>query len=201
MNRDKLIEAIRLSIARVLDFKVNEKELELLADHLIANGIGVEDEARIYALQMANGKIDMTVGGSAFQNLINMLYQTFKQNGGKNFFTTSFGFDRDSDHYEMTIQKINGQGTAEKLSELKHRADVAEEALRELIAEMYENGIRPICNQEMLYETRLEQAEARLKEKKCINEKRIPLADISEKGDYTTMGFIYINKKMGGTRE
>ena len=68
-------------------------------------------------------------GGKEFSNLVNMLYQTFKQNGGKNFFTTSFRFDRDSDHYEMTIQKINGQGTAEKLSELKHRADVAEEAL------------------------------------------------------------------------
>lgn len=53
----------------------------------------------------------------------------------------------------------------EEIRELKHRADVAEEALRELIAEMYENGIRPICNQEMLYETRLEQSEQRLKER------------------------------------
>ena len=44
-----------------------------------------------------------------------------------------------------------------------------EEALRELIAEMYENGIRPICNQEMLYETRLEQAEERLKEAESDN--------------------------------
>ena len=40
MDRDKLIEAIRLAIARVLDFKTDKKELELLADHLIANGIG-----------------------------------------------------------------------------------------------------------------------------------------------------------------
>lgn len=87
-------------------------------------------EAKIYSLQMANGQIDMKVGGEEFRHLANMLYQTFKQNGGKNFFTTSFGFDRDSDHYEMTIQKINGLGMAEKLSAETHRADVAEEALK-----------------------------------------------------------------------
>lgn len=40
MDRDKLIEAIRLAIARVLDFKTDKRELELLADHLIANGMG-----------------------------------------------------------------------------------------------------------------------------------------------------------------
>lgn len=40
MDREKLIEAIRLSIARVLDFKTDQTELECLADHLIANGIG-----------------------------------------------------------------------------------------------------------------------------------------------------------------
>lgn len=40
MDREKLIEAIRLSIARVLDFKTDRRELECLADHLIANGIG-----------------------------------------------------------------------------------------------------------------------------------------------------------------
>ena len=40
MDRDKLIEAIRLAIARVLDLKTDRKELELLADHLIANNIG-----------------------------------------------------------------------------------------------------------------------------------------------------------------
>lgn len=137
MDRNKLIEAIRLSIARVLDFKTGKRELELLADHLIENGIGIDDEAKIYSLQMADGKIDMKVGGKEFSNLVNMLYQTFKQNGGKNFFTTSFGFDRDDDHYEMTIQKINGQGTAEKLSELKHRAEVAEEALKSAVESIH----------------------------------------------------------------
>lgn len=40
MDREKLKEAIRLAIARVLDFMTDKKELELLADHLIANNIG-----------------------------------------------------------------------------------------------------------------------------------------------------------------
>jgi hypothetical protein len=40
MDREKLIKAIRLSIARVLDFKTDQTELECLADHLIANSIG-----------------------------------------------------------------------------------------------------------------------------------------------------------------
>ena len=57
---------------------------------------------------------------------------------------------------------FKGKKCDAEIEALKHRADVAEEALRELIAEMYENGIRPICNQEMLYETRLERAEERL---------------------------------------
>lgn len=65
------------------------------------------------------------------------------------------------------IQRKEKECGAE-IEALKHRAEVAEEALRELIAEMYENGIRPICNQEMLYETRLEQAEARLSELKEV---------------------------------
>lgn len=40
MDRYKLKDGIRLSIARVLDFKTDQRELECLADHLIAKGIG-----------------------------------------------------------------------------------------------------------------------------------------------------------------
>lgn len=165
MYKNKLIEILQIKSCPLYNLTRNNiyDVTSELADHLIANGVGIEDEARIYSLQVADGKIDMSVGGNAFSHLIETLYQSFVQNGGKNFFTTSFGFDRDSDHYEMTIQKVNGLSTADKLSELKHRAEVAEEALRELIAEMYENGIRPICNQEMLYDTRLEQAKEKLR--------------------------------------
>ena len=40
MYRDKLEEALRLSIASVLEYRVDKYEVELIADHLIAYGIG-----------------------------------------------------------------------------------------------------------------------------------------------------------------
>lgn len=45
------------------------------------------------------------------------------------------------------------------IAEQRHRAEVAERAFSNLVHEMYENGIRPICDEKFLIESRLEDAE------------------------------------------
>lgn len=77
MDRDKLIEAIRLSIARVLDFKTDQTELECLADHLIANGIG-DITAEKYRAEVAED-ILKRISRNYYMTGIEALIDNYKQ--------------------------------------------------------------------------------------------------------------------------
>ena len=49
---------------------------------------------------------------------------------------------------------------------LKHRAEEAERALSCLVHEMYEHGIRPMCDEKFFIESRLKEAEKELSEER-----------------------------------
>ena len=50
--------------------------------------------------------------------------------------------------------------------EYKHRAEVAERAFSKLVHEMYEHGIRPMCDEKFFIESRLKEAEKELVEER-----------------------------------
>lgn len=50
--------------------------------------------------------------------------------------------------------------------EAKHRAEVAERAFSKLVHEMYEHGIRPMCDEKFFIESRLIEAEKELAEER-----------------------------------
>ena len=157
MDRDKLIDIITDANA----FYVTDKDdigfadryemSSKLADHLMANGIGD------ISAENARLKANWDILCNKFGDKMDEMFDSAKLCEGR-CYADALGIVNEIKNYDGKYD--------EKLTAEKHRADVAEEALRELIAEMYENGIRPICNQEMLYDTRLEQAEQRIKERK-----------------------------------
>lgn len=53
---------------------------------------------------------------------------------------------------------------ARQRDEYKHRAEVAERAFSKLVHEMYEHGIRPMCDEKFFTESRLKEAEKELAE-------------------------------------
>lgn len=97
-------------------YEVNKKVAETLYD----NNYRKMDEVRLFEMQLKNGEIDMTLGSENFQTFINCIIQTFKQNGGKNFFTTTIECgEKFGERYALTIQKIGGKSPAEELNELR----------------------------------------------------------------------------------
>lgn len=65
------------------------------------------DDVRLYGLDMANGKIDMTLGSQNFKASINSIIQLFKQNGGTNFIATEIEVgEKLGDRYVLTIEKV-----------------------------------------------------------------------------------------------
>lgn len=63
--------------------------------------------------------------------------------------------------YEKKISDLQA-----KNAELRHRAEVAERAFSKLVHEMYEHGIRPMCDEKFFLESRLKDAEKELAEGK-----------------------------------
>lgn len=121
------------------------------ADALIAAGIGdvtewkeraekaesqIEEQKAVslYRMDMAGGKIDMTVGSEGFKDFFLALAQIFEQNNAKRFLSTSIEIK--GEKYGITIQKVGKKTVAEELNMLKslyehekHRVEVAERAL------------------------------------------------------------------------
>ena len=54
----------------------------------------------------------------------------------------------------------------DKCKEAEHRAEIVERALSSLVHEMYEHGIRPMCDEKFFTESRLKEAEKELVEEK-----------------------------------
>ena len=82
----------------------------------------VEDAqaVKLYALNMQNGAIDMSLESEHCKAFMATIIQIFEQNGGKNFFTTTVELDnRKGARYALTIQKTDGQSPAEKLADLQ----------------------------------------------------------------------------------
>lgn len=82
----------------------------------------VEDAqaVKLYALNMQNGAIDMSLESEHCKAFMATIIQIFEQNGGKNFFTTTVELDnRKGARYALTIQKTDGQTPAEKLADLQ----------------------------------------------------------------------------------
>ena len=108
MDRDKLKDGIRLAIARVLDFKTDQTELECLADHLIANGIG--------DITAEKHRADVT------EKALDEAYAEIKE----------------LQNFKTDVSVILGttrEPMLEALRMLKHRADVAEKKIAELTEE------------------------------------------------------------------
>ena len=67
----------------------------------------------------------------------------------------------ESDHYWRMWQ-----GALVELERAEHRAEVAEKAFLKLVHEMYEHGIRPMCDEKFFVESRLKDAEKELEEER-----------------------------------
>ena len=88
-------------------------------------------DLRLYEMQMKNGEIDMAVGSEYCSAFIFSLIQIFRQNGGKNFFTTTVEVDnKQGEKYALTIQKVDRETPAEQLSRL--RQETAKNILQDL---------------------------------------------------------------------
>lgn len=88
-------------------------------------------DLRLYEMQMKSGEIDMTVGSEDCDALIFGLIQIFRQNGAKNFFTTTVEVDdKHGERYALTIQKIGAETPAEQLSRI--RKETAKKLLQDL---------------------------------------------------------------------
>lgn len=88
------------------------------------------NDLQLYSLKMQNGEIDMKVTGENAKIFVNSLIQFLKQNGGKNFVTTTGLID--DEKYEVTVRKCNGLTPGEKLTQLEQeneqlRAQIARE--------------------------------------------------------------------------
>lgn len=66
-----------------------------------------------------------------------------------------------------TVREIGASAAAMAVFEAakaEHRAEVAERAFSKLVHEMYEHGIRPMCDEKFFVESRLKDAEKELVE-------------------------------------
>lgn len=95
-------------------------------------------DLRLYETQMKNGEIDMTVGSEDCKTFIFGLIQIFKQNGAKNFLTTTVEVgDKHGERYALTIQKVGAESPAEQLSRIhKETAQAILQAVFEKIKEI-----------------------------------------------------------------
>lgn len=64
------------------------------------------------------------------------------------------------------MSKVLQNQIIENSREEKHRAERAERAFSKLVHEMYEHGIRPMCDEKFFVESRLKDAEKELAEEK-----------------------------------
>lgn len=97
-------------------YAVNKK----VAETLYNAGYRKMDAVRIYEMQMKNGEIDMKIGSDHFHLFLWCVIQTFKQNGSKNFFTTTVECGENyGERYAITIQKIGGKSPGEELNEVR----------------------------------------------------------------------------------
>lgn len=85
----------------------------------------------LYRMDMADGKIDMTVGSEEFKDFFLAIAQVFEQNNAKRFLSTSVEIT--GEKYGITIQKVGEKTVADELNMLKslyehekHRAETAE---------------------------------------------------------------------------
>lgn len=68
--------------------------------------------------------------------------------------------------YYPTDEDVADIIEAKIIKKHKHRAEVAERAFSKLVHEMYEHGIRPMCDEKFFVESRLKDAEKELAEEK-----------------------------------
>lgn len=143
-EKEKMIEIITPSVSAFSENQTLADVLvDIIADDLIDAGIGdvsavkaQQEEIKLFNAEIKNGEIDMTVGSAGFKTFFALVEQIFKQNGAKAFLTTTIEGGNDT-KYAVTIQRVGEKSPAEELkraTELckheKHRADVAERALR-----------------------------------------------------------------------
>ena len=96
------------------------------------------DDVRLYEVQMKDGEIDMTLGSENCNAFIYSILQLFKQNGGKNFVSTSFevGDKENKERYALIIQKVGSLTPVEKA-----RQTTAEEILTEIDNALHDLGV------------------------------------------------------------
>ena len=88
----------------------------------------------VYEMQMKNGEIDMTIGSDNAKLFISTLINLFRQNGAKNFFSTTVECSDNGEKYSLTIKKENGKSLAEATNEKVEQ--VRKETAREIIDEI-----------------------------------------------------------------
>ena len=76
--------------------------------------------------------------------------------------------EAEANRYEM-LYKLQNRDMAlaeRRAHDAEHRAEVAERAFSKLVHEMYEHGIRPMCDEKFFIESRLKEAEKELVEER-----------------------------------
>lgn len=62
------------------------------------------------------------------------------------------------------VAQVSASTAIEKIAEWKRRAEVAERAFDDLVEEIYQHDVRPICDKEFFMQARFEQAKKELAE-------------------------------------
>lgn len=141
MDKEKEIEemacTIRDSHYVLRDVERPMKIYEKIAKQLYKAGYRKTGDLRIHEMQMKNGEIDMTLESPDCIAFIWSIIQIFRQNGGKNFVTTTIEVSNKEggERYSLTIQKVGGQTPAEKLIELEQSRKQAVKEIAEKLKE------------------------------------------------------------------
>ena len=106
---------------------LTKEEYERLDKHIKA--------VNVYEMQMKNGEIDMTVGSDNAKLFISTLVNLFRQNGAKNFFSTTVECVDNGEKYSLTVKKENGKSLAEATNDKieQARKETAMELLSDII--------------------------------------------------------------------
>lgn len=114
--------------------KLKDKLNELLKNNKLNN----EDYSELFdmaselegKIKILNGDIDLDTNGETFSLFLEMLDHAFLQNDIKNFLTITL--EKEDKEYEIILQKVEGQSTAQQLSEKDNRIKELEQELKSI---------------------------------------------------------------------
>ena len=107
-----------------------DKEIEELKAEL--------KDVKVHSIEIEKGNVDFKLSGQNAKIFIDSLVQFFKQNGGKNYLTTTVANNKEK--YEITVKNCYGEkSVAEDLQALKSKLTRMNIIAKQLDNHLYEN--------------------------------------------------------------